>query len=294
MSQGLQHYLDYKDCDKILLWNEGDKIGYIMKILVSINREVILKNLSLCCEAFLNAEGIAAANLAASLLHIAFPQGYLRPEENIEDINSLTSDQQKVIATLIISNLFLWSFVNFTDLIRNWGLPYYKGTLISLLKSKGSIEIYRDLFEDILKKREFFWELINEFGWNFLDENNKLKKKLEWKNEIIPRRKKETNIINSVNNVDIYSSISNEVMELEIPELFGKILLDFGKSIKNLRTESFGKDLIASCLSNSNKINDLKLAIKLFEEAKSVSKKYYSPKIYQYALKKLKNLDKII
>ncbi|MHA1856769.1 MAG: tetratricopeptide repeat protein, partial [Promethearchaeota archaeon] len=69
-------------------------------------------------------------------------------------------------------------------------------------------------------------------------------------------------------------------------------MLKLAESINNEKMICYAKDLIAATLTESDNLDDLKLAISLFEEAKKVSETYYSPKIYQKAINKIKTQDK--
>ncbi len=61
--------------------------------------------------------------------------------------------------------------------------------------------------------------------------------------------------------------------------------------VKEAWMRGFGKDLAAASLADSDRKEDLEEAVRLFEEAKSISQNGYSPDIYAQVLEKLKKID---
>ncbi|QEE17200.1 tetratricopeptide repeat protein [Promethearchaeum syntrophicum] len=97
------------------------------------------------------------------------------------------------------------------------------------------------------------------------------------------------NILIQLNDLG-WQFLSNELIGFS--GQIAETMLKLAESIKNEKMICYAKDLMASTLTESDNLEDLREALSLFEDAKKVSETYYSPKIYQKAIKKIKMQDK--
>ncbi|NHI95026.1 MAG: tetratricopeptide repeat protein [Candidatus Lokiarchaeota archaeon] len=178
-------------------------------------------------------------------------------------------------------------------------LKHLAMTYDALLDYKNSAIYFEKLHEMDPKDQDVleYWA----YALYFQDKFDLAAQKIEELNKIQPKPylKSYKSIINHFTSLmklhpDWWTRLNNEAWMLliggriEDAKKISEFLINRGSQINDKEMEYVGKDLLASCLANSNDKKQLEKALKLFEEVKKVSIRILSTQVYQNTLRKLK------
>jgi len=99
---------------------DGNLKGYAAQALAALDGDLPADVIDGVLHGLARSEQVAAFPMTSAALRLAFPGGAPDP---LPPLGELTEPQQRVVRTLAELGPETWRWVNFTEILRNWGLP---------------------------------------------------------------------------------------------------------------------------------------------------------------------------